>query len=291
MNQAQGNMDVWVDATHNDFAGRCGHVCSFCYVPQLKQPAVRAKYSGAPRLHEPALKQNLGRDKVIFMSDCTDLFMAGHALLGLRVEVIDHALRHPENWYHWRTKNSYNMRGLKFPPRSILGLSLETTESTSMWDSGISLAPIPEIRVKEFTELGYPDLPKMVALEPLFKLDIGKMVEWIVAINPDFVTVGIDSKDTPHPLGEPTAEEIEALVWKLTQLTDVILKPNLIRIMKPEGMLVLANRCYGCSSFALRTHGTYSQDLLGNRTLVGMCGYEYLDGLQEQRRQKNKKKP
>lgn len=302
MNQAQGNMDVWVDATHNDLAGRCGHCCQFCYVSQLRQPAVRAKYSGAPRLHEPAMKQNLGRNKVVFMCDCTDLF-AGTVELGMRVDVIDHACRFPYNWYHWRTKSPYGMRSLKYSPKTILGVSLETTHETGMRASGISNAQNPYFRATEFAQLGkvkgdgwsigYTVL-KMVALEPLFKFDLDKMLEWIVLIDPDLVTVGVDSKDTPHPLGEPTANEIILLIKALHNLCDVILKPNLGRILKSvnykpneNGFDWMLNYGYDHNSRVFRDNATYSQDVKGNRTLVGMNGYEYLDGLQEQRRQKN----
>lgn len=279
MNKSRGNMDIWVDATHNALAGRCVSCCSFCYMSKMNQPAVIAKYSGSPRLHKPAMKESLGEYNVIFASDCADLF-AGAVPTGVIERILKHYSNSPTNWYHFRSKFPANFcHGWQFPPKTILGTSIETTHSTSMWDSGISHAPVPWLRAAAmYGDVG--DALKMVALEPLFKFDLMQMLEWIEQINPHFVTVGIDSKDTPHPIGEPTAEEIMSLVWKLQRTCDVILKPNLVRILKDE-FDNLSDYLYYHNSDLFRTHATYSQDAGGIHTLAGMCGYEYLEGLHE----------
>jgi protein gp37 len=256
----------------------------------MKQPAVREKYSGRPRLHARSMDQKLGHSKVIFVSDCTDLF-AGAVPVDFRKTLLNRYCDSPENWYHFRTKNPYSYRGYckagLFPPKTILGISLETTYATYMEHTGISYAPIPYQRVSVFADLHAPGVLKMVALEPLFSFEIHRMVEWMQLINPAFVTVGIDSKKTPHPIGEPTAEGIEAIVMKLVNVGDVILKDNLLRILGHQRWLELSDWVYHHNSQLFRDCSDYQvpQVLHGENpdnkvTLVNIDGFEYLDGLQ-----------
>lgn len=283
MNNSRGMMDIWVDKTLNDLAGRCAHCCSFCFVKELRQPAVRAKYSGRPRLHAKSMDQKLPQNKVIFVSDCCDLF-AGAVPDDFIITLMARYRAEPSNWYHFRTKNPTFERGGEYPPNIVLGTSIETTYSTTMRDSGISHAPLPLFRVSDMVKLARlkrthkGKLLTMVALEPLFSFDLAKMVNWIKEISPDFVTVGIDSKATPHPIGEPTAEEIEGLVWEVHKICDVILKPNLVRILGEEGFDRLSDYGRINNRVAFRENATYHLRTPGAR-LVEMNGYKYLDDL------------
>jgi hypothetical protein len=106
------------------------------------------------------------------------------------------------------------------PPDSILGTTIETNR-----DYHISQAPNPRARV-----LGICDLlcPRMVSIEPIMDFDLDVLVAWINQINPDFVSIGADSKG--HNLQEPSADKVDRLIQELSDFTEVKVKGNLKRL-------------------------------------------------------------
>jgi len=277
MNKSRGLMDFWVTKTHNLLAGRCPHVCDFCFVSQMRQPAVVKKYGGKLRWHEPAAKDKLGDHEVVFVSDCNDLF-AGAVASRLIWRIVDfYCEAVPTNWIHFRTKNPirYVTTGVSMPDKTILGLSLETTEPTDFYTGcGISHAPNPIDRVQAFTRAVSP--LKMVALEPLFDFDLDTMVEWIRLIDPAFVTIGVDSKNTRTPLSPPSCDKLWALAEGLLGICDVILKPNLSKAYDSDRLLLLENYVYHNNSTAFIDNVVYKAH---NESISSMNGYGYLEAL------------
>jgi hypothetical protein len=70
----------------------------------------------------------------------------------------------------------------------------------------------------------------MISIEPIMDFDHDIFMEWLREINPDFVSIGADSKN--HHLPEPTPDKLEALITQLQGITQVIIKDNLKRLRK-----------------------------------------------------------
>ena len=76
------------------------------------------------------------------------------------------------------------------------------------------------------------DFQKMISIEPIMDFDLVEFTEWLKEINPDFVSIGADSKN--HSLPEPGPDKIGALIKELNRFTQVIIKENLKRLYRQE---------------------------------------------------------
>jgi hypothetical protein len=70
----------------------------------------------------------------------------------------------------------------------------------------------------------------MLSLEPLLDFDVKPFFNIIREINPDFVSIGADSKNCNLP--EPSKEKVETLLSLLKTKTTVQVKENLGRLLK-----------------------------------------------------------
>jgi hypothetical protein len=70
---------------------------------------------------------------------------------------------------------------------------------------------------------------RMVSIEPLLDFDLGELIYLIHGIQPDFVSIGADSKK--HNLSEPSGNEVLALIDELKEFTSVKKKGNLDRLI------------------------------------------------------------
>ncbi len=141
--------------------------------------------------------------------------------------VLEHCNRYPENEYLFQTKNPDRFHGFlgSFPKNSILGTTIETnyslnpriTKAPDTIDRALAMAIIRGIK-------------KMVSIEPIMDFDLHKMLTWLKAIDPDFISIGADSKRNNLP--EPSAEKIDDLLVKLRDITnDVVIKSNMDRLI------------------------------------------------------------
>ncbi len=208
--------------TWNPIKGECPHDCVYCFV---KRYYIKAEYGyKQPELHldERELKTDLGQGNYIFVGSSCDMW-ADDILEWWIDKVLGHCHSYPNNKYLFQTKNPQGFHGgFVFPNDTILGITLETNRPTN----GVSRAPSPVSRVMAFATLNYP---KMVSIEPIMKLDVDVMVDWIKEIAPEFVSIGADSKE--HYLPEPTGDKIEALIEGLQGFTEVKTKSNLKRLI------------------------------------------------------------
>ena len=221
------NMYDFVE-TWNPLAGECAHLCSYCHVKsQFHRPAIKAKYTGPPRLHEKAFK-GLGKDKTLFVCSQTDLF--AHDVSSTQImTILDHCKKYPQNKYFIQTKNPHRMSQFiylwdyEFPKDIIICTTIETNR-----DYELSKAPLPRQRASAMMDIPFN---KMVTVEPIMDFDIEYMVPFIARCEPFQVNIGADSKRNNLP--EPSPEKIKELIKELEKFTTVKLKPNLKRLV-PE---------------------------------------------------------
>jgi len=104
-----------------------------------------------------------------------------------------------------------------------LGTTIETNR-----DYNISFAPSVKERVL-WLKLLSKTFKTMVSIEPILDFDLDILVSWIKSIQPDFVSIGADSKG--HGLPEPPRQKILKLIDELKKFTEVKVKSNLKRII------------------------------------------------------------
>jgi len=95
----------------------------------------------------------------------------------------------------------------------------------------VSKAPPVDERARALASFSKnEEVETMVSIEPIFDFDVQPFFEMIRDINPNFVSIGADSKGSGVP--EPTKEKVESLVKLLEDKTKIKLKKNLNRILK-----------------------------------------------------------
>ena len=234
LNKQYGNMFEFVDGTWNPLAGECIYSCVYCYVEDEKRkPILKSKYSGGYRVLPHELEQYLykfGKGITIFVQNMSDLFAEG--VYDEDIERVLGVCRDfPENTYLFLTKNPGRYERFLgadlLPPRTILG----TTVESDHYEGPISKAPAPADRITAMKGLRkhYPKVRRFVSIEPIMKFDHDALVEMIRSIEPEYVAIGADSKNSGLP--EPEKADIITLVIELGRYTEVKLKSNLKRIV------------------------------------------------------------
>ena len=209
-------MYPWVTHTWNPVKGKCPHDCVYCY---MKRPG---QVQAALHLDEKCLKDCLGTGRTIFVGSSTDMW-ANESRDGWIDKVLKYCAQWPENTYLFQTKNPARFEDFakSMPPLVMLGITLESNRSFSE-----SKAPLPRDRYYSFKENPYR---KMVSIEPVMNFDLDILTEWLKALQPEFVSIGADSKK--HGLTEPPPEKLRSLINNLQTFTEVKLKDNLNRII------------------------------------------------------------
>ena len=71
----------------------------------------------------------------------------------------------------------------------------------------------------------------MITIEPILDFDLNRFIEMLYNIQPLWINIGADSKG--HNLPEPAPEKVRELIETLRGFTEVKVKKNLGRILKP----------------------------------------------------------
>ena len=228
LNKSKGNMYPWVTHTWNPIRGECPHGCSYCFM--------KGRNVGPLRLDEKALATNLGTGRKIFVGSSTDMFaeaVPDEWILrvlnkcGLQDNEYVFQSKNPTRFSHTSFWGGVNI-ATKFPPRTILGTTLETNREYGQSAN----APWTWARVAGFMDVRLNRFQKMVSIEPIMAFEFEIFLKWLKMINPAFVSIGADSKG--HKLPEPTVEELDAFIIALRRYTPVLLKKNLSRILLRE---------------------------------------------------------
>lgn len=225
LKKSTGNMYTWTTHTFSALGGECPHRCRYCYVdnPRFGRPE---RYRGELRVIAADLAAKLGEGRIIFMENCNDLF-AEAVPQGLIDILLAHAARYPGNTYVYQTKNPARAiaNAAKFPPKSILGCTIETNRTDVA--GKLSEAPAPSARYLAMRD--YPGR-KFITIEPILDCAPEILARWIAEIHPEFVNVGADSKG--HGLPEPSAATVRRLLELLGKTgVEIREKHNLGRIL------------------------------------------------------------
>lgn len=231
LNKSVGNMyKEWITHTWNPLKGKCPHECIYCYVKSIAKRW--GKPQGDLRLDKKDVNTQLGSGKKIFVGSSTDMWAEC-----IPHEWIDQILFQCRcfrgNEYLFQTKNPLKFipYTYKFPSYSILGITLES----DIDHSGITKAPWPEIRslafmvLRDFCIKERPDMKFMLSIEPVMNFDLEEFFLMIKHLNPDFVSIGADSKKSGLP--EPDTEKLIKLIKRLDSITKVRIKKNLFRLL------------------------------------------------------------
>jgi len=223
LNVSKGNMYPFVDATFNICKGLCPHKCVYCYMSDFKLKPIR--------LDESEFKTKLGKDNFIFVGSSTDMW-ADNIPDEWIAKILGYCSAF-DNKYLFQTKNPKRFNAfIKYlPQKSVLACTVETDNNELIKE--YSKAPLVSERMDIMTDI---KLPKMISVEPVMNFDLAEMVSRIKTIQPDFVSIGADSKG--HNLPEPNADKVRNLIASLKTFTEVVIKKNLTRIFdtpKPKG--------------------------------------------------------
>jgi len=223
MNKTNGNMYEWVDKMWCPLQGQCPHQCSYCCVEHT--PAGRmGVYSGPPRLSKRQMGLNLGSGKTVFVCHLGDLFADGISSFFI-AEVIRRTQEFPDNTYVWQTKNPQRYHDFRIRRNCALGTTIES----DIWFPKImGLAPHPLERMNAMLDAKQRSYRTFVTVEPILEFTEQLALD-LVALHPDWVNVGADSKR--HNLPEPSGDKVRGLVVTLREAgIEVREKPNLARI-------------------------------------------------------------
>jgi hypothetical protein len=218
--------------------GPCPGGCSYCIVAQKIIPwqiqLGNEKYIGDLRLVEDPLKTKLvvPDGYKVFVCNLVELWIYPDKIIS---QILAHCNKFPETTFLYHTK--YPHRYLKFmdefPPKSILGVTIETNRLYY-----VSNAPNTSERKNTMKEI--TQFPKTVTIEPIMAFDLEIFIEWLKEINPVYISIGADSRELKEGDGqvrilEPEGEDVGALVHESEKFTEVRLKENLARIYQ-EGL-------------------------------------------------------
>jgi len=221
LNKSIGQMYPWISHTFNPIKG-CSHNCSYCYLNSRG-------FDMTPRLAEKELKTNLGKDRIIFIGSSSDMFgdWIPHEWI---IKVLDHCKKYPDNQYVFQTKDPGRYQNFcrhgYFEPteKYLLGTTIETDEYPLEYQT---FAPPIWERWRGLYELSIRRR-KFVSIEPIMDFNLNLLTDMIKTIDPEFVTIGADSKG--NKLVEPSWWKVGALIGELKKFTEVKIKSNLDRL-------------------------------------------------------------
>jgi DNA repair photolyase len=189
------------------------------------------------RLDEKEMKTDLGKRNTIFVGSSTDIFADDVPELWI-YSVLRKCREHPYNTYLFQSKNPRRMFRFMdfFPADCIFGTTIETDVFAvpSIEDGvtfekeieSISKAPPIEERVEWISKFKR----KMVSIEPIMPFNLNIMVGYIKQINPEFVSIGADSKG--HISYDENSKKLaKMLIQELQKITTVKVKDNLNKIL------------------------------------------------------------
>lgn len=219
INKTRGNMYGFVYGTWNPIQGECEHDCLYCFMKQFPL--------GKLKLNPKTLNDDLGGEfKFLFVGSSTDMFASNVPKKWIEA-VLEKCNEYPDNRYLFQTKNPERFREFihLFPEGSILCITLE-----SNLDYNVSKAPKMKDRVEAFKNIH--GFEKMITIEPIIDFEEQEFLEMIKEIDPDFINVGADSKNSK--LIEPKKDKIEWLIKQIELMSDtkLIPKDNLKRLLK-----------------------------------------------------------
>lgn len=195
------------------------------------------KYRGSPYLVESELKTRLVVPDgfMIFIQSLGDLF-AWNVLPEHLHAIFTHCMEYPETTFLIQSKNPARMLAyLEYfkQMKVVLGTTISTNRDYHTYHGkSPSWREDRQSIMRNLRKMGFK---VMVSVEPIMAFDHDILIEWFKQIKPKYVSIGADSGG--NGLEEPTANEIEYLIIRLSEFTVVKVKPNLKRLYDPEKLI------------------------------------------------------
>lgn len=220
LNESTGNMYAFITHTINFVKGICPHGCSYCF---MKNKKFKLK---DVRLDSKEMKTDLGSHNFIFVGSSCDMWadeIPGHWIL----QIIQKCIRY-ENKYLFQSKNPYRfcefyMYGLE-GKNVIFGTTIESNRDYE------KLPPEMQNRIDGISRVAAEGHRITVTIEPIMDFDMDEFVEIMDRLTPEWISIGADSKG--NDLVEPGPDKINELIRRLRDVSYVVVKDNLRRLMK-----------------------------------------------------------
>lgn len=202
--------------TWNPFKG-CKFDCIYC-IPSFQSQAKRQKhnclkcYRYEPHEHPVRLTKIPGSE-IVFVCGNGDIAFCRPSYIRRIIEAIA-ARGGSQSFYLQSKKPSCFKPLLKLLPKTVI---LVTTLETNR-DEGygkVSKAPKPSSRFKQFASLKYPR--KVVTIEPVMDFDVQEFANWIIQIKPEYVWLGLNSREKQVQLPEPSPDKLREFVGILAR--------------------------------------------------------------------------
>jgi len=233
VSEKQSNMYPKAE-TWNPFKG-CKFDCGYCD-PSFKRQAKRQKqrcmrcYRYLPHYHEERLK-DIPSAEIVFVCGNADISFCKAKFTRRIIDRIKEHLprcRMKKTFYFQSKQPAYFEPFLhEFPPEAILLTTLETNRDEGYGD--ISKAPPPSERYRQFKALRYPR--KVVTIEPVMDFDTDVFADWIRALRPESVWLGLNSKPNFVISPEPSKEKLQAFAQILVN-AGIKIRPKDLRGLK-----------------------------------------------------------
>jgi hypothetical protein len=193
--------------TWNPFKG-CLFDCSYCkptFKAQAKRPRCEECNDYVPHYHPKSIR-HFPSSEIVFVAGNGDISFCERDFTEWMIEAIKrHNKRCPQKTYYFQSKRPEYFEPFLslFPSNVILVTTLETNRDEGY--HAISKAPPPIKRFEQFKSLDYAR--KGITIEPIMDFDTEPFLSWILALKPEFVYLGFNSRPKAVPLPEPSAEK------------------------------------------------------------------------------------
>jgi len=190
--QGKGKID-WCDYTWNPIKGRCGYLCPYCYMHEMRK---RFPMNDELRLDEKELRWSPRKPSRIFVCSSLDMFHPDVSDEWIDL-VMDQAHSHQANIYQFLTKNPERYFDFDLPSNAWLGTTVDGTFNTG--------GNFDKLAAVEYSGV------KFVSFEPLIEFPnevLDNNASWEAI---DWIIIGADSR---HGAKQPPFSWLSELIWK-----------------------------------------------------------------------------
>jgi hypothetical protein len=170
-------------------------------------------YQYKPHTHEERLAK-IPSAPIVFVCGNADISFCPPTFTRRIIAAVSaHSARNLRKTFYFQSKKPVYFKQFLplFPETVILVSTLETNRDEGY--KRVSKAPARSKRYQQFKELNYPR--KVVTIEPVMDFDEDVFAKWGVDLNPEYVWLGLNSKEKSVVLPEPSEEKIKSLVKEL----------------------------------------------------------------------------
>jgi len=226
MNKSKGNMYPWLTHTWNPIRGICEHDCKYCYI-KLSGPM---GWTHEAKLIDKEIDSKtgtqLGKDNFIFVGSSTDMW--GKWIHERYIFAVLEYCRRFNNSYLFQSKNPARFHNFAsfLPDKTWLCTTIETNRDMK----DISNAPTAYERAHMMGILKEAGHKTTLTIEPVMDFDLKPMIDLVEMIQPDWVSIGADSKQADLP--EPSVPKIRSLIDELSRMKiETKIKKNFKRLL------------------------------------------------------------